>query len=841
MSMDTINIINNIHNNNTSRDGGTRSNINKHDQGKGNGNGNGNGNDDFDFIDYEVLPISNRKIDARSHESALRTQEEGRSFKPLPAFLATKRVLARSRRKAELARIRLDPDSKQHDDTSSNDDGKPLPLTPQAFHAHLRLEREKATRLARLRKDAALMATQEACNWMIQRREARRRLSLVSAAAAAAGRSRDREHQRRQRRQVVLPQPTSTATILSYEDVCEKTTAQLLGMLLELRDSSDHFMYAMVQGELGARAMETQVAAFHAFLQCEEDKASRAIAAAAAAEATVEGTNDDDVKLLQQGQGQAHDPGLQELEDQKNDCECYVADDESSFLSKSISDIDAWDPPLLPCLRKHVERLPIGTPTQFLEDLRVMNEIKTEQARRRHTIFRWIVAGMAFAALIATAKVAGFPFVSSVRPPTISDDLPPLEPTVTSQELRMLHHLTNEMPRNSSIEALALPLQLSQSQSRHSRLIYSKVELLLPPWAHRHPASMALSTINSPRALAIVPQQAARIIATENTDNVTVNASEEPLIHSKNLLIGSSSALTTFVSPRALAIYHKRARVIPPSMVNSTAGLFLHSAGTFWQPASPRVPLSSVVRPTDHRVQDTSTEQTSTLNRAQRSPPSTPLSATVISRALAIYHQRRARMIPPIMVNSTFGLLLQSELTFRHLAIALQTDLRFQATSTEQTSTLNRAQRSPSPAALPTVAGSRCVAYSAWRLVDRRIQKIQPSSELLIIVNQRDLIQVARAQPAFARVLGVAIHPLPPDLLPPPPDPPPGSLLFSIFVFLCGLAKIQGAGFWGYQGIGVLPVAYLVALPLPPPEPPPPFLHPCLSGTCVFEKCAVRY
>ena len=860
IDMNNINKYNNI--NNMSKDGGTHININNNND-DDDDNNNSNDDDDFDFIDYEVLPISNRKIDARLHESALRMQEEGQSFKQLPAFLATKKVLARSRRRAELARIRLNPNHTQRDDTSKDDD-KPLPLTPKAFHTHLRLEREKATRLEQLCKDAALMAPQEASSWMIQQREAKRRLSLVSAAAAAAGRSRYRKHQQRQRRQV-LPQLNSTATILSYEDVRDKSTAQLLGMLLELRDSSDHLMYAMVQGELGARMMETQVTAFHAFLQCEDDKALRAITAVTAEDTTDDNDDDDnDDKLLQQdqGQAQAQDPRLEEEEGY----ECYDADNEASLLSKNITDLDTWDPPLLPSLRKHIERLPIGTLTQFFEDLRAMNEFKTEQARRHRTIFRWTVAGMACAVLIAMAMVAGFPFVNSACPTTILDhqiratSVPSLEPTVTSQ-LRMLHWSTNVMQNSSSIAALGLPLQVSQSEARHSLMIYSKSELLLPAWAHRHSASMALSTIVSPRALAIVPQQAARIIAT----NIMVNASEELLIHSKSQPFGSSSDLSIIVSPRALAIYHMRARIIPPSMVNSTAGLFWHSMGTFRQPALPTVLLSSVVCPTDLCAQTTSTEQTFTLNRAQRwNPASTALSAIVSSRMIPpsmvnastalstiasprvlTIHHKRVSMNPPISVNSTIGLFVDSAGAFWQpepptvllSSIARPADSRFEVAGMKQT--LHRVRRSPASATLSIIARPPSAA-PAMQLVDHQIQKSQASSKQSIIVNQRDLIHVARAQRTFARVLGVVIHQPPPYLLPAPPDPPPRSLLL-IIVSLWGPVEIQGAGFWGCQGVGVLSVAYLVTLPLPPPEPPPPFLHLCLAGTCMFEMCAVQH
>ena len=101
--------------------------------------------------------------------------------------------------------------------------------------------------------------------------------------------------------------------------------------------------------------------------------------------------------------------------------ERYDADDEASLLSKNIADLDAWDSPLLPSLRKHVELLPFGTPAQFLGALRAINEFKTEQARQRCTIFRWTVAGMAWAALIAMAMVAGFPLINSACPTAILD------------------------------------------------------------------------------------------------------------------------------------------------------------------------------------------------------------------------------------------------------------------------------------------------------------------------------------------------------------------------------------------------------------------------------------
>ena len=183
--------------------------------------------------------------------------------------------------------------------------------------------------------------------------------------------------------------------------------------------------------------------------------------------------------------------------------------------------------------------------------------------------------------------------------------MPFLEPTVTAQ-IQMLHCSMNVMPRNSSIAALVLPLQVSQSEARNSLILYLMEEPLLSDWAHRQPASMALPTIVSPRAHAIALKQASRILAT----NIMVNASEEPLIHSKTQWFGSSSALSIIVSPRALAIYHMQARMIPPSLVISTANLFCHSAGTFWQPASPSSILSSIICPTDLCAKASSPDQT---------------------------------------------------------------------------------------------------------------------------------------------------------------------------------------------------------------------------------------
>lgn len=91
------------------------------------------------------------------------------------------------------------------------------------------------------------------------------------------------------------------------------------------------------------------------------------------------------------------------------------------------------------------------------------------------------------------------------------------------------------------------------------------------------------------------------------------------------------------------------------------------------------------------------------------------LSTITSPRALTIHH-KRASMDPPIIFNSTIYLLLHSECSFRQIALPmvlaspniLTTNLRVQATSMEQTLTLNRAQqRSPPSMALSTIVSSR--------------------------------------------------------------------------------------------------------------------------------------
>ena len=443
--------------------------------------------DDFD-IDYSVFTISNRQIVATSHEQALARQEEGRvhEIERSSAYLETKQVIERSIRAVLLTRIRLNLDSS----SSSNDDSKPsLPLTPEAFQVHQRIKQAKATLLKHFQlkhkmqhKYAAIKATQDACSFKIQRSEARRRLALVSATAAAVGRSRVRSHHHRHQ---ACPEPSASASgdcaHLGYEDVCAMSTVQLLGVLTELRDSSCHdIRYALVQGELGARSMESQVTAFHAFLQFEEDKATRAISESRKAVAFEASTDSEQPHHGQAGlaQEKSHDGYVADNVDHH--------DDVASPVVEHISDLESWDPPLLPSLRRHVKWLPINTPSRFYEDLQAMNEFKTEQQARRSAMFWWLVAGIMFAALLIS--------------------VPPMNST---------------MPQYRSDSALS---PLTSLEASYSSMIYSSMELFLPPWSFRDPASMALTrTIISPRVSSIMHHQATARIAL----NVAVAESAE--------------------------------------------------------------------------------------------------------------------------------------------------------------------------------------------------------------------------------------------------------------------------------------------------------------------------
>ena len=53
---------------------------------------------------------------------------------------------------------------------------------------------------------------------------------------------------------------------------------------------------------------------------------------------------------------------------------------------------------------KHTEWLPLGTPPQFYEDLRAMNNFKTDQARKNRKIPS-IVGGTSFFALLVALMV----------------------------------------------------------------------------------------------------------------------------------------------------------------------------------------------------------------------------------------------------------------------------------------------------------------------------------------------------------------------------------------------------------------------------------------------------
>ena len=62
---------------------------------------------------------------------------------------------------------------------------------------------------------------------------------------------------------------------------------------------------------------------------------------------------------------------------------------------------------------KHTEWLPFGTPPQFYEDLRAMNNFKTDQARKNRKIPS-IVGGTSFFALLVALMVVALTLISSL-------------------------------------------------------------------------------------------------------------------------------------------------------------------------------------------------------------------------------------------------------------------------------------------------------------------------------------------------------------------------------------------------------------------------------------------
>ena len=63
---------------------------------------------------------------------------------------------------------------------------------------------------------------------------------------------------------------------------------------------------------------------------------------------------------------------------------------------------------------KHTEWLPFGTPPQFYEDLRAMNNFKTDQARKNQKIPS-IVGGTSFFALLVALMVVALTLISCLR------------------------------------------------------------------------------------------------------------------------------------------------------------------------------------------------------------------------------------------------------------------------------------------------------------------------------------------------------------------------------------------------------------------------------------------
>ena len=790
--------------------------------------------DDFD-IDNAVLPIhNNREISTTSHQRVLQLQEEGRAhfLYASPSFLAVKQRIERSRRAAVLARLRIDRIySSSRRRRSSSSIWPRLPLSSNNFELHLRLVRNEAS-LAVLRdileirrKADARRATQEACNLKIQHAEARRRSALLSAAAVAVARSRLRKRERKQQQRQDHPSPTSRASSeftppLSYEDMRSKTTAQLLQMLSDLRDSSDNRLHAMVQGELGARSKETGLTAFHAFLDCQEFTASRAIAAATEPRARLDDDEYDDYGLLQQGQGSECEVGY--------DCYSYRADDDDSLLGEHILHLDDWDPPLLPSLMKYVERLPIGTPVQSFEDLQAMNEIRIERAQRTRTR-RWIGAGISVLAVLVWTVIVHLKSIKGLESPDFIQ-FERSKPSIMSSELTMpalVHRGTNasstaistvvryptRLPTSpsASLPILMHFVHLSETTAHSSMTHGHVIELkLLPLVVHQHnPATTALSTsvIGAPLDASI------RTLPAPVLDSIACAGNVElflpPLVHH----ILASTALSNFVVSSALLLPSRQ------SVTTANLAMELMSLPTLIDRPLASISLSSsVIGRTFFTFQDKKVPAPS-INHTL---PELGTTSSVGCLRSCLVSSNSTWMLPhwncpEKSKPSRVELMLHSVVHQRPVSTAASTivsprDLAVIATPFE----FHQASTRP----LSTTVSPRGLIISS------------PGLPRYFSVSWAPAITYA---PVLLRhVAHLLVSNRPAELLLPyEPDLVLDALLWNP-------AKIQGEGAWACQGVEVLPVAYDVKLPLPPPEPPPPpFLHPCLAGTCMFELCCV--
>jgi len=707
-----------------------------------------------------------------------------------------------------LTRIRLNLNSS----SSSNDGSKPLPqTTSEALQVrHLRLKQATATLLKHFqlrhkmqRKDAAIKATQEACNLKIQRTKARRRLALVSAAAAAVGRSRVRSHH--QRRQA-LPETSAHSSCdcdqLSYAEVCKMSTVQLLVLLSKLRDSSCHDLrYALVQGELGARSMETQVVAFHAFLQCEEDKATRAIAESREAVAFEASTHP---KQLHHGQAElapekSHDGYVADNDDHH--------DDGASSRGSHIADLASWDPPLLPELRKHVEWLPINTPSRFYEDLQAMNEFKTEQqARRRCALFRWRVAGIMVAALLATAASAllfkrGLSdayVMPAVKSTTALPLLPPTIPSLHSSAI-VMHHTNSTMSPCSSKDSALSPL--TSLKASYSSMIYSSVELLLPPWAHRHPTSMAVSTFVSSRELVIIQPSALDKQASHPLNDFALYLETQSRGHSV------ATDLSTLGRPRPIVTIPAHERISPsiidrhPTVPTNSSITMTNSCSGHALPCDQTADWYASMAYASIELMLTPLAPTSKPSLPRRRP-----SLTMNHAAMIVEHPTVPTNSSITMTNSCSG----------HALPCGQTVQRYASMAYASVELLLPpwAFRHPASMALSTIVSHRGIAILRHQPTTIASEvsesaglrsRSTSSSALPFVMSKLGLIRFASVPTIAQGALLLPQHQHAAAL--PPPDPPPG--------------LSQSGRFRGCHCGGALPVAYLLESPLPPPEPPP--------------------
>ena len=391
--------------------------------------------------------------------------------------------------------------------------------------------------------------------------------------------------------------------------------------------------------------MESQVTAFHAFLQYEEDKATRAISESREA-VTFEASTDSE----QPHHGQA---GLVQEKSHVG----YVAnnidhhDAVASPVVEHISDLESWDPPLLPSLRRHVKWLPINTPSCFYEDLQAMNEFKIEQqTRRRSAICLGLAAGYIFAVLLAALKApllfssgprgALFDLVQAARRPAVkSTALPLLSPTMpTIHSSAIVMHPINST--SNSVFPQAHP------KTSYSSITYLSVELCFLPWGHQRPTSMAVSTFVKSRELVII------IPSSDKQARMTITSSVVSSSHPVNitLYLGTQShghsiatTLSTIGSPKHVVTIPAHERIAPStidkySTAPANTSIVANSYSSHAMPCAPTAEWYPFMA-------DASIELLSLPRWAYQHPASMNLSTIISPKAIVVFQHQATRIV----------------------------------------------------------------------------------------------------------------------------------------------------------------------------------------------------